>query len=195
MKRSFYSYLTILLLLVSTNAIAQKEKKKSSDSGSDGYKTGIGLRGGNEGGLTIKHFISEGAALEGIFTTGYGNDGYGNRNFRITGLYEIQKPLPNASGFNYFYGVGAHVGSYSYYSYGYYGYNGNGYYDKHGKWHSNESYKSNYISIGLDAIIGLEYQFTELPFTAGVDLKPYFDVVNGRGSYFDFAFSLRYVIK
>ena len=187
-------FTVVSLLFFQFSIFSQKDKKKSEEGGEEGYETGIGLRGGNEGGLTIKHFIQDGAAIEGIFTTGLGYNGFGNRSFRITGLYEIQKPLPNAKGFDYFYGVGAHIGSYSYYSYGYNGYNGNGYYDKHGNWHSG-TYKDNYISVGLDAIIGLEYQFTELPFTAGVDLKPYFDIINGRGSYFDFAFSLRYVIK
>lgn len=40
------------------------------------YKTGIGLRGGWIGGLTVKHFIKEGKALEGIFSSGWGYRGY-----------------------------------------------------------------------------------------------------------------------
>jgi hypothetical protein len=194
MNFSLYFSIFLISCVSATTSFAQKDKKSSSGGG-EGYKTGLGVRGGYEGGITVKHFIKETAAIEGIFTTGYRNSIYGNRSLRITGLYEIQKPLPNADGFNYFYGIGAHVGSYSYYEYGYYGDNGSGYYDKHGKWHSGGSYKKNYISVGLDAILGLEYQFTELPFTVGVDVKPYFDIFNGRGSYFDLAFSLRYVFK
>lgn len=46
------------------------------------YNTGIGLRGGFTNGLTVKHFISEKAALEGILASRWSG-------FEITGLYEI----------------------------------------------------------------------------------------------------------
>ncbi|MFO7875535.1 MAG: hypothetical protein R6U55_03000, partial [Desulfovermiculus sp.] len=46
------------------------------------YNTGIGLRGGFANGLTIKHFVGEKAAFEGIVSTRW-------KGFQLTGLYEI----------------------------------------------------------------------------------------------------------
>lgn len=171
-----------------------KDKKKSSSSSSSeggqaGYKTGIGLRGGFEGGITIKHFIKSDRALEGILSRGWGYGG-----MRITGLYEIHKPFPGAKGLDWFYGVGAHLGFYNGDYYGYNYYNG-GYYDKKGKWHPGDYRSRTYTTVGIDGILGLEYQFAEIPFTVGIDIKPYFDFV-GRGDHFgDGAFSIRYTIK
>jgi hypothetical protein len=45
------------------------------------YKTGIGLRGGISQGLTLKHFVSEKAAFEGIIATRMEEHG-----FELTGL-------------------------------------------------------------------------------------------------------------
>ena len=45
------------------------------------YNTGIGLRGGLDYGITIKHFINKKNALEGIFTNRW-------RGYNFTGLYE-----------------------------------------------------------------------------------------------------------
>ena len=49
------------------------------------YQTGFGLRGGTSQGLSVKHFISDETALEGIVTTRW-------RRLMITGLNEIEKP-------------------------------------------------------------------------------------------------------
>jgi len=115
--------------------------------------------------------------------------GYGG--FRFTGLYEIHKPFPDVTGLDWFYGIGAHVGSYNGHYYGYDNHN-NGYWDNHGNWHPNTYH---YTTLGLDLILGLEYQFNEVPFTIGLDIKPYLDLI-GRGEHFaDGAITLRYIIK
>ena len=51
-------------------------------SNAQAYNTGIGLRGGLSDGLTIKHFIEEKAAIEGILGSRW-------KGISITGLYEI----------------------------------------------------------------------------------------------------------
>ena len=109
-------------------------------------------------------------------------------------MYEIQKPLPNASGFSYFYGIGAHFGSYDGSYYGYYGYSGSGYYDKHGKWHPT-GYKEHYTSLGIDLILGIEYKFSSVPFTLGLDIKPYWDFYGYSNHYYDEALSIRYTLN
>ena len=51
-------------------------------SNAQDYNTGIGLRGGLSSGLTVKHFIGEKTAIEGLLATRW-------KGFNITGLYEI----------------------------------------------------------------------------------------------------------
>ncbi len=148
-----------------------------------GYKTGIGLRGGYESGLTLKHFIASDKALEGIYSRHWGNFGT-----RITVLYEIQKPISGAKGLSFFYGVGGHIG---FYNGLYYGYKNNGYYDKNGNWQS-VPYQDRYTSIGIDGILGLEYKFSEIPFTVGLDIKPFVDLTRYSNYFGDAAFSVRY---
>ncbi len=147
------------------------------------YKTGVGLRGGWIGGITAKHFIQEGRALEGIFSSGWGWRGY-----QITGLYEIHKAAftkDDVKGFFWFYGAGAHFGG--------------GYIDE--KWHPTGTYTGyydtyHYSAFGIDGIFGLEYKIEDIPVTLGLDIKPFIEFSNYRDYPFHFwdgAFSIRYV--
>lgn len=95
------------LLFFSVNLFSQKDKK-STEEGMEGYKFSIGLRGGFESGLTLKYFLQENKALEGILSTHWG---YSSK--KITGLYEIHNAFPEVKGLDWFYGVGAHIGTYS----------------------------------------------------------------------------------
>jgi len=174
--------------LISTLALFFLLNTAASAQGMSGYSTGIGLRGGWEGGLTIKHFIRDDRAVEGILSRGWGWGGY-----RVTGLYEIHKPLLTVEGLDWFYGVGGHVGSYNGAYYGYTCYYG-GYYDKHGKWHPGDC-RARYVTAGVDGILGLEYQFGELPFSIALDIKPYIDILGWGDHFGDGALSLRYTIK
>lgn len=159
------------------NAPGQRPKRnKTWSSAGAAYTTGVGLRfGGYESGLTVKHFIKSGKAIEGIFSTGWYY-----RGSRITGLYEIQQSISGAPGLYWFYGVGGHVGLYS-----------------SRYWNRGDCDDGNCdgsrAAIGVDGILGLEYVFREIPFTLGLDIKPSIDLI-GWGSHFgDSAFSLRYV--
>ncbi len=161
-----------------------KTKAATTDGGQAGYTSGIGVRFGVEGGISFKHFIKDDRAIEAILSTGFGYGG-----FRLTGLYEVHKPFPGVEGLDWFFGGGAHIGMYSGRYYNYYG---SGYWDNNGNW---RPYRSNYMTLGIDGIIGLEYQFEDLPFTAALDFKPFFDFV-GRGSrYGDGALTIRYILK
>lgn len=194
--KTISTLLTVCALTLSFASYSQKDKKKkegviraSSEENSSSYKTGLGVRFGFESGLTLKHFIKSNRALEGILSSGWGYGG-----LRLTGLYEIQKPFPDVQGLNWFVGIGAHIGAYNGRYYGYYGYNGTGYYDKHGKWQPT-GYRNNYTSVGIDFIAGLEYQFAEFPFTIGLDVKPYFDLLGPSEHYLDGALTIRYILK
>lgn len=148
-----------------------------------GYNTGIGIRfGGWESGLTVKHFLPSGAALEGILSSGWHYSGT-----RLTGLYEIQKSISGASGLYWFYGFGGHVGLYNE-RYWYSGDCKDGKYEYKGMWYNCDGTRA---TVGIDGIIGLEYFFGEIPFTIGIDIKPSIDLVGWGSRFGDSAFSLR----
>lgn len=113
------------------------------------YNTAIGLRAGSGNGLTVKHFIQDNAALEGLLYTRW-------RGFLVTGLYEIHKDISDVKGLQWFYGGGAHIGSWN---------AGN----HNTPWGDRNR---SYTIIGLDGIIGLDYKFTDAPINLSLDWKP-----------------------
>jgi hypothetical protein len=150
---------------------------------SQDYKTGMGLRGGWTSGLTLKHFIKEDRAIEGVLSTNLGWSGY-----RITALYELHKAafVDDVKGMYWYYGAGAHFGEggYSYYKWRYDS-KGKGYYEI-----------KRYAAFGIDVILGLEYKVQEIPITLSLDIKPFFDFVDYHYvpfRFWDSALSIRYV--
>ncbi|MBI4945418.1 MAG: hypothetical protein HY840_03345 [Bacteroidetes bacterium] len=165
--------LPLLLLLITYECKAQD------------YKTGIGFRGGWTSGITAKHFIKEGRAMEGIFSSGWGW-----RGFQITGLYEIHKAAftkDDIKGLFWFYGGGAHFG-------GGYGYD---YWHQTGPYSWNGYYeRRHYSTLGIDGIFGIEYRIPDLPVTIALDVKPFFEFSGYRNypfHFWDSAFTIRYV--
>ncbi|MCK5823646.1 MAG: hypothetical protein KAG95_06555 [Bacteroidales bacterium] len=133
------------------------------------YKTAIGVRGGLANGLTVKHFVSKNAAFEGILSTRW-------QGFNITGLYEIHKQAFDTDRLNWYYGAGAHVGFWD---------------GSNVSWaDDNESYSV----IGIDGILGLEYNFKEIPINISLDWKPALNLVGYSGFWGDGgALSVRYI--
>ena len=134
------------------------------------YNTGIGLRIGSSSGFTIKHFVKDKAAIEGLLTTRW-------HGFDITGLYEIHNQAFDVDNLKWYYGFGAHVGFY------------NGDYVEWGAPGST----SNYGVIGIDGVLGMEYSFSEVPISLGMDIKPSLDLIGYTGFWTDLALSVRYV--
>lgn len=142
-------------------------------------KLGLGVRlGGYTSGVSGKYYLNDNAAIEGIVGTSFGR-----RGVQITGLYQLHAPALGLPNLQWFYGAGAHVGSFE-----------RGYYYKHHHKHHNGPYKEKLTTVGLDGIVGLEYQITEIPFTIGLDFKPFIDV-NGDGVFLfpDGALTIRYM--
>lgn len=183
--KSIKSTLIIGVLFLTPNLFSQDKSEGSEFS----YKTAIGIRAGGQSGITIKHFVKSKHAIEGIISTGWFY-----RSFRFTGLYEFHKSFSEIKGLDWFAGIGGHIGSYPGKYYGYYGYHDGGYYDKHGNWHPT-GYRANYLALGIDVILGLEYEFEEIPFTIGIDVKPFVDLFGGAGGFLDGALSFRYILK
>ena len=133
------------------------------------YKTGIGLRAGLSYGLTIKHFLNEKAAVEGLIQTRWSG-------FDVTGLYEIHATAFEVDKLRWYYGGGAHIGFWN------------------GKYVSWGTYGNNYTVIGIDGIIGIEYSFSEAPINIGLDWKPAINLTGHSGLVGDGgALSIRYI--
>ncbi len=131
---------------------------------SQSYSNAIGLRGGLSNGITFKHSMSESNALEGILSV----RDYG---FTVTGLYEFQKPLAEVENLYWYYGFGAHLGLYD----------------------EDQSSLNTGLILGADGIIGMEYNFSEIPINISLDYKPGFNLIGYTGFVGDeFALSLRY---
>jgi hypothetical protein len=133
-------------------------------AGAQDYRNGIGFRGGLYNGLTFKHFLGDKSAVELLGSTRWGG-------FEITALYEIHNRAFDVDRLNWYYGAGAHVGF----------------------WGSSYSGGSGTF-IGVDGILGLEYNFSELPINISLDWKPAFNFINdsrflGDGG----ALSVRYI--
>ncbi len=131
------------------------------------YKTAIGVRGGLPYGLTVKHFIKEGTALEGIVASRW-------KGFNFTGLYEINSNI-FAPGLNLYCGLGGHIGAYD---------------GDNGRYSDDDSH----AILGIDGIVGLEYNLTEIPLNIGVDWKPAIDLIGATKLWGDeLAISIRYI--
>ena len=128
------------------------------------YSNALGLRGGLSSGITLKHSMGESNALEGILSVR-------DHGFTLTGLYEFQNPLDDVANLYWYYGFGAHAGLY----------------DK------DASSVGTGVIIGVDGIIGLEYNFDQVPLNIGLDYKPGFNLIGNTGFVGDeFALSLRF---
>lgn len=147
---------TFLLIIIFSTVLSAQD-----------YKTGIGFRGGSQSGLTVKHFMSEKSAFEGLVATRWGG-------FYLTGLYEVVGPYFGVEGFNWYMGAGAHVGFLD---------------GDNSRFEDGEDHTVG----GLDGIIGFEYKFEGAPICLGLDWKPQYDFIGD--TYFvadDFALSIRF---
>ncbi len=132
------------------------------------YNTGIGIRGGLSSGLTVKHFLGDKSAVEGILSSRW-------NGFNITGLYELHAPAFDTPRLHWYYGAGGHIGFWS----------GR----KNHPWFEDGTH----TVIGVDGIIGLEYNIGPIPFSISLDWKPAFNLIGYSGLWIDeFALSIRY---
>jgi hypothetical protein len=98
MRKAIFLVFTILSFSV-VNA-------QSKSANSSTYRTALGVKVWDGGGISFKHFVHGNNALELI---GY----FWNRGTRITGLYEIHGPISGATGLQWYIGPGAHIGFYN----------------------------------------------------------------------------------
>lgn len=132
------------------------------------YDNAIGFRGGWFNGLTVKHFVGERVAIEGILLTRW-------QGVAVVGLYETHWSLGSTLPANVYFGTGGHVGVW----------NGNNV-----SWRQDPS---NFTIVGIDVILGFEYNFDMIPVNLSADWKPAFNVIGHQGYWAEGgAFSVRY---
>lgn len=95
-KQIILGMLTLVIFI--TTATAQSKGRT--------YTTALGVKFLDGAGITLKHFISERDALEGI---GF----FWNQGTRITGLYELHYDINGAPGLKWYVGPGVHIGFYN----------------------------------------------------------------------------------
>lgn len=131
----------------------------------------IGLRMSPLPGITFQMFQSKSTAIELLFQRAYGG-------YQVTGLYELHNPAFDVPHLYWYVGGGAHVGTY--------------FWGNSARWNRDYDGPGQFV-LGVDGILGLEYQFMDVPFMISVDWKPGFNLI-GPGTFLhdDGAVSLRY---
>jgi hypothetical protein len=119
------------------------------------YKTALGVRLSSQtamqnNSISIKHFISEKTAIEGLFTFG--------DPLALGVLLEFHKPL-SASGLTYFYGGGGYLGFVK-------------------KVNTNTQKTTTDPNFGAQGVIGLDYKFANVPLNLSLDWKPELNIVS-----------------
>ena len=131
---------TILCLtMIATVAIQFSSKAQ-------GYDNAIGGRFGAANGITFKTTLGENKMLD-LIANFRSNNNY--KYFRVTGLYEVYLPIPEARGLNWYYGGGASIGSVT------------------RKWDVSSD-----LYLSLDGVLGLDYKFADAPINLSLDWKP-----------------------
>jgi hypothetical protein len=147
------------------------------------YDKSAGIRLGGTSGLTFKKFIVDEQAIETIVSSR--RDGV-----QVTVTWIMHHPMEVSFNENFFfyYGVGGHIGV-----------------EKHDDI-SKQLYSENpplfnyenksFLSLGADALIGVEYRMLNVPITFNLDMKPYVNYVGMRkleAKFWDVAIAIKYI--
>ncbi len=119
------------------------------------YRTALGVRLSSSAAMqsnsiSIKQFITDKTAIEGLFTFG--------DPLALGALLEFHKPL-NAAGLTYFYGAGGYIGFVK-------------------TVNTNTQKTNSNANFGAQGIIGLDYKFSGIPLNLSLDWKPELNIVD-----------------
>jgi hypothetical protein len=115
------------------------------------YKTALGVKFWDGGGISFKTFV---APLNAVEVVGY----FHKHGMRLTGLYEIHGVISGAPGLKWYIGPGAHLGFYDY-----------------------KGYEGDKAVAGIDGVLGLDYKINQAPINLSIDWQPSFEFADGRG--------------
>lgn len=156
MKTTALTKMLALFCLIAFAGAAKSQEVTFNNS--KNYHTAIGLRAGGTSGLTIKQFMGQSSAIEGII-------GVWGRGFSGTVLYEKYAPT-GAAGLSWYFGGGGHAAFYSGHRLHY--------------WNDRryEYYTSDAFGLGVDGIVGIEYKIPPIPVAISLDVKPFIEFVS-----------------
>ena len=140
--------IVIILLLTASTVISNRASAQE-------YKTALGVRLSSSAAavnnsISIKHFINEKAAIEGLFSFG--------DPLAFGALLELHKPFPS-SGLKYYYGGGAYLSFIK-------------------TFNPNKQMNETNASFGAQGVIGLDYKFNNVPLNISLDWKPELNLVS-----------------
>ena len=144
----------ICLMVAATSAIQTVAAQDEPQSTGPGYRTALGVRLSSSNAMqnnsvSIKQFITERTAIEGLFTFG--------DPLALGALIEFHKPLA-ASGLTYFYGAGGYLAFLK-------------------TVNINTQKTSTDANFGAQGVIGLDYKFSNIPLNISLDWKPELNIV------------------
>lgn len=141
------------------------------------FEHAVGIRGGLTSGFEYRFYTDDANSYK--FLLGTRDDGVQLHAFKEFHQYDMFNFTEHLV---FFYGAGMHIGYERWQKY---------YVQENTSWYENNTA----FLAGLDGLVGVEYQFYEVPVSLGFEAKPYFDLL-GREVFnielFDFAFTLKY---
>jgi len=133
------------------------------------YRTSLGVRGGYPfSGISLKHFINNTDAIEGVAAFHY-------RGLLLAGMFQRHANAFDAPGLYWYYGGGAQAGFYD---------------RRHIPWFEDD--RGSIATLGILGVVGLEYKIEEIPITIGADLIPVISIFGHTGFWMNGGVSIRY---
>ncbi len=127
------------------------------------YISAIGIQGGNEEvGLSYQYRLIERNTVEGLLA-------FSTKHISITGLYKYHNPIIT-QGFNYFVGLGPHIG------------------------YLQETEETDYTYFGLSGITGVEFKFPALRLVITGSFRPSFHLNHPKNIQINAGVGFRYVL-
>ena len=133
------------------------------------YSTGVGVKLGGTTGFSLKHFLLDQEAVELIVGERW-------RGTQIIVLYEIHEYAFDVPGLYWYYGGGGHIG----------------FWDgrRDAPWDRD---RGTFVGIGLDGVLGVEYDIETIPITVSLDVIPAFNIGGYTGIWVDGGIAIRYI--
>lgn len=123
----------------------------------------IGIRAGYDAELSYQHSLGQNFLEFDLGAAGY-------KDIVVSGIYDFCFGL--ADGFNFFVGPGAQVGMY--------------------KYAKADEAEGTHIGVGLGGNLGIEYQFSGIPFNISLDWRPMWDFLGAGGHWSSANIGFRY---
>ncbi|HYQ58303.1 MAG TPA: hypothetical protein VEP89_13260 [Draconibacterium sp.] len=142
------------------------------------FNKAIGIRGGHSAGFEYRFYTDDANSYKFLLATrDNGVQFHAFKEFHEYGVFDTSEQL------SLFYGLGAHFGYEQWDEY-------------HVQYNTSWYKERTALLAGIDAVVGVEYLFYEVPLSIGFEVKPYIDVL-GRDFFdlelFDFAFTIKYL--